>query len=153
MHALFKGTACTACTARLNVKSRRSINQSRRAFKIIAYLYYNRKHSAQVSQIKSIIFLLPSVSRLDHPESSLVGSKRESTLTNQYTYGIIKSLEFGDDIPPRKAVIQYKNENEDIRRETNRSVRGLVIIHPIDECDFMVELDEMAKNVDKKFVN
>ncbi|XP_066914563.1 uncharacterized protein [Clytia hemisphaerica] len=83
----------------------------------------------------------------------VIFTKRESTLTNQYTYGIIKSLEFGDDMLPRKAVIQYRNENEDIMRETNRSVRGLVIIHPIDECDFMVELGEMAKNVDMKFVN
>ena len=80
-------------------------------------------------------------------------TKRESVLTNQYTYGMVKSLEYGDDMLPRKASIQYKNDNENVLRETNRSVRGLVIIHHVDDCDFMAELGEMAKNVDMKYVN
>ena len=75
-------------------------------------------------------------------------TKRESVLSNQYTYGIVKDLEYGNDMLPRKATIRYKNENENTMRETIRSVRGLVIIHSVNECDFMTELGEMAKNVD-----
>ena len=77
-------------------------------------------------------------------------TKQESLLSNTYTFGIIKELEFGSDMLPRKAKIMYKNANENINRETYRSVRGLVIIHPVDECDFMTELGIMAKTVDLK---
>ena len=80
-------------------------------------------------------------------------TKRESVLSNRYSYGIIKSLEYGEDNLPRRAVVQYQNASEDVKRETNRSVRGLVVIHPVDECDFMYQLGEMAKNVDLQFTN
>eukprot|EP00794_Sanderia_malayensis_P016360 gene16360-biopygen12053 len=71
-------------------------------------------------------------------------TKQESLLSNRYTYGIVKELEYGEDKLPHKAKIMYRNENESVKRETYRSVRKLVVIHPVDECDFMTEL-EMCK--------
>ncbi|XP_066933763.1 uncharacterized protein [Clytia hemisphaerica] len=74
--------------------------------------------------------------------------KHESSLSNKYTYGLVKELEFGDDLLPRKAKIVYRNENETVMRETHRAVRGLVIIHHVDECDYLHELGILAKNID-----
>jgi len=33
-------------------------------------------------------------------------------------------------------------------RETYRSVRGLVVIHRVDECDYLHELGMVAKGID-----
>ncbi|XP_066928813.1 uncharacterized protein [Clytia hemisphaerica] len=50
-------------------------------------------------------------------------TKNESVLSNSYTYGIVKRLEFGRDGVARKAIIRYRNENENVFRETKRAVR------------------------------
>ena len=77
-------------------------------------------------------------------------TKQDSLLSNTYTYGIIKDLAYGDDSLPRKAVVQYRNDGENVKRETCRSVRGLVVIHSVKECDFLTELGVMAKDIDFK---
>ena len=74
--------------------------------------------------------------------------KHDSAISNKYTFGIIKELEFGEDLLPRKAKVQYRNENETGLRETYRSVRGLILIHHVDECDYLYELGMIAKNID-----
>ena len=43
----------------------------------------------------------------------------------------------------RKVDVWYKNANEDTFRVTNRGVRELVIISPIDEVDIYERLDHM----------
>ena len=53
-----------------------------------------------------------------------------------YQYGIVKSTQPGEDGLVRKAIIRYRNSNENFDRETNRAVRSLVIIHKVDEIDF-----------------
>ena len=74
--------------------------------------------------------------------------KNDSVICNSYTYGIVKSLKFGRDGVARKATIKYRNAKEDVFRETDRAVRSLIIIHHIDNVDFMKELGEMALKVD-----
>ena len=37
--------------------------------------------------------------------------------------------------------IQYKNHNENVKRSTNRGVREILVIHPVDELDIVAELD------------
>ena len=81
-------------------------------------------------------------------------TKHESAFSSRYTYGLIKEVEYGDDMLPRKAKIQYKNDGEQVVREMYRSVRGLVIIHSISDSDFITELGVMAKNIDfKRFLS
>ena len=75
-------------------------------------------------------------------------TKNESVMSNSYTYGIVKSLEFGRDGVARKAIVRYRNGNESVFRETKRAVRSLVVIHHVDDCDMMKELGEMALYVD-----
>ena len=78
-------------------------------------------------------------------------TKIESKLSKTYTYGIISNVETGDDGKVRCVNVKYQNENEKAHRETRRSVRNLVLIHSVDEFDFMKELGEIAKNVDLEF--
>ena len=75
-------------------------------------------------------------------------TKNDSVLSNSYTYGMIKSLDFSRDGIARKATIRYKNQNEQKFRETKRAIRSLVIIHNVNNSDVMKELGEMALKVD-----
>ena len=75
-------------------------------------------------------------------------TKVDSLLSKQYTYGIIKSIKLGNDSKVRHAIVQYRNHNENVSRETSRSVRDLVLIHSVDDLDLMKEIGEMARNVD-----
>ena len=75
-------------------------------------------------------------------------TKNDSVLSNSYTYGMIKSLDFSRDGIARKATIRYINQNEQKFRETKRAIRLLVIIHNVNNSDVMKELGEMALKVD-----
>jgi len=77
-------------------------------------------------------------------------TKVESQLKNQYTYGMVMDLEYGKDSIPRKAKVRYRNENENVFRETYRSVRGLVKIIDSNESDLMTQLGTVAKDIDIK---
>ena len=74
--------------------------------------------------------------------------KNDSVLSVTYQYGMVKSVEVGKDGIVRKVQIKYRNHNENIDRETYRSVRQLVMIHRLDELDVIEELAEMAKYAD-----
>ena len=77
-------------------------------------------------------------------------TKVDSLLKDRYTYGMVVDLDYGSDLLPRRAKVRYRNENENVSRETNRSVRGLVKIIQADESDLMTELGVMAKDIDLK---
>ena len=68
----------------------------------------------------------------------------------QDQYGIVKDLEVSKDDKIRKAVVEYVNSNESCRRQSRRSVRELVIIHPVEELGIVRELGEIATWVDMK---
>ena len=74
----------------------------------------------------------------------VIFTKNDSVLSKSYTYGIVKDLDYGKDGKPRKALVRYRNSNEEVFRETFRAVRSLVIIHGVDECDLLTEIGEMA---------
>ena len=48
----------------------------------------------------------------------------------------------GRDGHVRKVDIEYRNHNGEIKRETFRGVRELVIVYPIDELDIYERLDQ-----------
>ena len=74
----------------------------------------------------------------------------DSILRDTYTYGLVVNLDYGKDSLPRRATIQYRNSNENVNRETQRSVRGLVKIVDATESDLMHELGVLAKDIDIK---
>ena len=71
--------------------------------------------------------------------------KQEGALAKTYQYGMVHEVEKGQDGVIRKALIKYRNYNENIDRFTLRSVRQLIIIHPVDELSLMEEMDKITK--------
>ena len=76
--------------------------------------------------------------------------KKEKEYAGNYQYGIIKDVEISRDQKIRKVLVEYVNSNETIRRETRRSVREIVVIHPVEELGIVRELGEIATWVDMK---
>ena len=68
-------------------------------------------------------------------------SDREFDL--QYQYGIISNITKSRDGHIRKVTVQYQNSNETIKRTTERGVRDLVVVSPVDELDIYESLNEL----------
>ena len=64
---------------------------------------------------------------------------------------MIAEVDAGRDHKVRKVKVRYRNHNEDTDRFTNRSVRGLVVIHRIDETNLMEELGEVSRMIEQQF--
>ena len=77
-------------------------------------------------------------------------TKSEKEFEDQYQYGIVESVHVEKDGRIRTVDIEYKNHNENVKRVTNRGVRDLVLIHPIDEMGISKELCEMANVSEQK---
>ena len=73
--------------------------------------------------------------------------KQDSTISSNYQYGIVDTVHQGRDNKIRKVTIRYRNNNENTNRTTTRSVRGLVVIHRVDETNIMEELGEISRMV------
>ena len=76
--------------------------------------------------------------------------KHEGHLAGKYQYGKIKSVQKGTDGKVRTVNVEYRNHTENANRTTRRSVRQLVMIHPVDELSLSVELGEIATLADMK---
>ena len=97
------------------------------------------------------VWLLVHVPRLMHQhkwyknETLNVGDvvlflKHDSELSSTYMYGMVVKLEYSRDNIARKARVKYQNANENVPRETYRSIRSLVVIHKVDELDELNEI-------------
>ena len=73
-----------------------------------------------------------------------------STLWPTVQYGIVMSVESSKDNKIRKVIVEYVNSTEETKRETRRSVRELVIIHPVDELGIVRELGQISTWVDMR---
>ena len=72
--------------------------------------------------------------------------KSEKEFNMQYQYGIVSAVHESKDGHIRKVDIEYKNHNEGVKRITQRSVRVLIIVYPVNELDIYEKLDEMFDN-------
>ena len=77
--------------------------------------------------------------------------KIDSSLSKTYTYGMISKVEPGNDGKVRRVIVKYRNDGEKSFRETSRSVRDLVLIHSVNDCELMKDMYEMSKSVDSDF--
>ena len=75
-------------------------------------------------------------------------SKKENQLSSTYQYGMISDLPRSSDDKIRKATVRYRNSTEAVDRFTNRAVRQLIVIHPVDELNMMEELGQIATFAD-----
>lgn len=69
-------------------------------------------------------------------------NKGEGDVVGEYKYGMVEDIRVGADGRIRSASIRCRNSHESVDRRTNRAVRGLVIIHRVDEVDLMEELGD-----------
>ena len=76
--------------------------------------------------------------------------KKEREFAGNYQYGIVKDVEVSRDQKIRNFIVEYVNSAEKIKRETRRSVREIVVIHPVEELGIVRELGEIATWVDMK---
>ena len=70
--------------------------------------------------------------------------KTESLLSTNYQFGMVESVNASKDGLIRKVTIKYRNSNENTNRTNERSVRGLVVIHHVDEIDIVQELGRIG---------
>ena len=76
--------------------------------------------------------------------------KQDSTISSNYQYGIVDTVHQGRDKNIRRVTLRYRNNTENIDRTTTRSVRGLVVIHRVDETNIMEELGEISRMVEQQ---
>ena len=69
--------------------------------------------------------------------------KSEKEFQNIYQYGIVKSVDVGNDGLIRTALIEFQNHSENVKRTTTRGVREVVVIHPVDEIGMNKELTNL----------
>ena len=70
--------------------------------------------------------------------------KQEGILNSTYQYGMVHEIQRDKDGIIRKVKVKYRNSNENQDRFTWRSVRKLIIIHPVDELSIMEELSQCS---------
>ena len=70
--------------------------------------------------------------------------KQEGVLNSTYQYGMVQELQHDKDGIIRQVKVKYRNSTENQDRFTWRSVRKLVIIHPVDELSIMEELAQSS---------
>ena len=56
---------------------------------------------------------------------------------------MVHELKTSRDGKIRSVIVRYRNHNESMNRFTNRAVRELIVIHPVDELSIMTELADM----------
>ena len=69
--------------------------------------------------------------------------KQDSLLSKTYKYGKVVSVQQNSDDVIRKMKAKYRNSNENVDREIFRSVRELVMFHPVDEIDIVQEINSI----------
>ena len=70
--------------------------------------------------------------------------KSDKEFDKQYQYGIVSATGENGGICGE---VEYQNHTEKTKRKTTRSVRDLVVVHPIDELVIMKELHEVANHI------
>ena len=76
--------------------------------------------------------------------------KNDSEISSTYQYGMIDSVVRSKDNVVRTVNVRYRNHTENVDRITKRAVRGLVLIHHIDDIDVAKELGVIATIADAK---
>ena len=76
--------------------------------------------------------------------------KEDGVLSESYQYGMVNEIVPSKDGIIRKVIVRYRNHQEDVDWYTIRSVRDLVLIHPI-ELNLMEKLGKVASIVNKEY--
>ena len=72
--------------------------------------------------------------------------KSDKEFEHLYQYGIVSQVVQCLDGLIRTVVVDYQNHDEEFRRNTERGVRDIVVIHPVDELGISRELHDIANS-------
>ena len=72
-------------------------------------------------------------------------------LSNSYKYGMVNEIVSSKVCIVRKVIVRYRNHQENADRYTTRSVRDLVLIHPIDELNLMEEQGKVTSIANQEY--
>ena len=75
----------------------------------------------------------------------VVFSKSEKDFENTYQFGMVVSIHPSKDGLIRSVDIEYQNHNENVKRQTKRGVREIVVIHPVEELGISRELYDLSQ--------
>ena len=99
--------------------------------------------------LKSYVPLLMNKSKWFSSDRKLMAGdvvlfmKTEKEHANQYKYGLAKSIKVSRDNGVRRVMVEYQNHNENVKRVTDRSVRDLILIYPVDQPGIMHNLSKV----------
>ena len=82
------------------------------------------------------------------PGDVVLFMKDNASFATRYQYGIVHEVEPSRDNKVRKVTVRYRNHNEDTDRFSQRTARGLILIHRIDETNIMEEIGEVSRMVE-----
>ena len=77
--------------------------------------------------------------------------KQDNPIASRYQYGMISEVNISQDGKIRKVIVRYRNANENVDRYTNRAVRQIVIVHPVDELSILEEMGQIAAKADAQY--
>ena len=72
--------------------------------------------------------------------------KQDSLLSKTNPYSMVASVQQSSDGVIRNVKVKYRNANENVDRETFRSVRQLLMIHPVDEKYIIPEINNIKNS-------
>ena len=75
----------------------------------------------------------------------VIFKKSDKEFEKNYQYGIIVKTVEGRDGLVRNVTIEYQNNTENTKRTTNRHVRDITVVHPVDEIGISAELSSFAE--------
>ena len=75
----------------------------------------------------------------------------DRVLGDSYQYGMVNEIVPSKDGVICKEIVRYRNHQENVDRYKTRSVRDLMLIHPIDELNLMEEFGKVTSIANKEY--
>ena len=77
--------------------------------------------------------------------------KHDGVLSSSCQYGMVNEIVPSKYVVICKVIVRYRNHQENVDRYTIRSIRDLMLIHPIDELNLMEELGKVTLIANKVY--
>ena len=71
--------------------------------------------------------------------------KQDGVLSSSHLYGMVNGIVPSKDGIICKVIVRYRNHQKNVDQYAARSVRDLVLIHPIDELNLMEEFGKVIR--------
>ena len=73
--------------------------------------------------------------------------KQDGSMSSPWVIGRIDEVFRGRDGVIRRVIIQYQNSSDQVRRDTERSVRNLIRLYSVDDPDLQADLSTLQKRI------